>query len=359
MSAAISLPSGGYPGGADVRGFFVGTVDRLRRLPGVTPVGAATEQPLTVRERRAFTVENPSAEVARLPGIVANDWVMGDYFAAVGSRIVRGRALANTDTVTSEPVVVVNETLARRYWPGEDPVGRRLAWGNARAHGAWMRVVGVVADIKLAGLGAETEPETWQPWMQLPDATLGSPQVGIFRSMRLMIRADIPPATLIPALRREVQAIDPSLPVTDTRTLEEVVGASSAPQRFNATILGGFALAALLLAALGVGGVLAISVSRRRQEIGIRLALGSSRSGVVRMVVRLGMTLVAVGLAIGLPGALAAGRLLRALLFETAPHDPVAFAGAPLLLALVALCACAIPALAAGRVSPNVAFRMD
>jgi predicted permease len=290
---------------------------------------------------------------------VANDWVMGNYFEAVGVRVLRGRALSDADTLTSEPVVVVNETLAKRYWPGEDPVGRRIAWGLESNHQPWMRVVGVIGDIKQAGLAAPTEPETWQPWLQMPDQILGSTIIGVFRSMKLMVRAQVPPTTLVPAIRQEVRALDPALPVTGVQTLEEIVGASASSQRFNAALLGGFAGVALLLAAVGVGGVLAISVSRRTQEIGIRLALGADAVSVIRMVTRQGMTLVAAGLAIGLPLAFAAARLLRALLFETAPYDAVAFAAAAAALVVVAFLACAVPAIRASRVSPVTALRID
>ena len=359
VSAATNLPAVTYRTGADVRAFYAQLVERVRRLPGVTAAGAATDLPLTVRERRAFTVENPSPAVAQLPGAVANDWVMGDYFTAIGSRILNGRPLGDADGPSSEPVILVNETLAKRYWPGLDPVGRRLAWGNQRNHGPWMRVVGVVADIKQAGLAAATEPQTWQPWTQLPDSLLGSTVVTSFRGLRLMVRAQVPPATLVAAIRAEVRALDPSLPMTNVMTLDEVIGASAGVQKFNAALLGGFAGVALLLAAIGIGGVLAISVSRRTQEIGIRLALGAPRGDVVRMVVRQGMLLVAAGLVIGLPCAIAAARLLRSLLFQTAPHDAVSFAAAIAILAAVALLACAAPAIRASRVSPVTALRVD
>ena len=359
ISVATNLPASTYPGGADVRSFYVRLLERVRRLPGVTVAGAATDLPLTVRERRLFTIETPPAATASLPRVIANDWVVGGYFDALGVRVVKGRALSDQDTQTSEPVVVVNETLAKRYWPGEDPVGRRIAWGSPRDHGPWMRIAGVIGDIKQAGLAAPTEPETWQPWAQLPDAVLANNIVGIFRGMRLMVRSQVPPESLVATIRQEVRALDPALPVTDIQTLDQIVGASAGPQRFNAALLGGFAGVALLLAAVGIGGVLAISVSRRTQEIGIRLALGANAHDVVRMVIRQGMTLVLAGLAIGLPCAFAATRLLRTLLFETAPHDAVSFAAAIIILCAVALLACAAPALRASRVSPMTALRID
>jgi putative ABC transport system permease protein len=327
-------------------------------MPGVIAAGASIELPLTVRERRVFTIENPSPAVSA-SGTVANDWVTGRYFEAIGARVIRGRPLGLSDTPASEAVVLVNETLARRYFPGEDPVNRRLAWGGIKNHGPWMRIVGVIGDIKQAGLAGSTEPQTWQPWSQIPDGVVANHPTGFFRNLNLMVRASVPPQSLVPAIRAEVRQLDPALPVTGVQTLEEIVGASAASQRFNAVVLGGFAAAAMLLAGVGIAGVLAISVSRRTQEIGIRLALGAHPWTVTRMVVREGMLLAAAGLAIGLPAAFAAARLLRSLLFETAPHDLLSFASASVVLCGVALAACAIPALRASRVSPVTALRID
>jgi putative ABC transport system permease protein len=222
-----------------------------------------------------------------------------------------------------------------------------------------MRIVGIVADVKLAGLSAPTEPQTWSPWQQVPDARLGENILGVFRGLKLIVRAGVPPTTLVPAIRQEVRAIDPALPVTDVKTLDEVVTASTGPQRFNATLLGGFAGAALLLAGIGVAGVLAISVSRRTQEIGIRLALGARSGDVLRMVLRQGLAMAMLGLAIGLPFAFMSTRVLATLLFGVGTHDPFAFAGAALLLLVVALAACAAPAIRASRVDPMTALRID
>jgi putative ABC transport system permease protein len=359
ISAATSLPPSSYPDGPSIRAFYTRLLERVRQQPGVAAAGAATDLPLTVRERRTFTIENPPPASVALSHTIANDWVLGGYFDALGVRVVRGRSLSDVDTAASELVVVINETLAARFWPGEDPVGRRIAWGSAKTHGAWMRVVGVIGDIKQAGLAAPTEPATWQPWAQVPDGAVAGNPTGIFRGLKLMVRTQVPPASLVAAIRQEIRTLDPSLPMTGVQTLDEIVGASAAPQRFNAALLGGFAGVALLLAALGIGGVLAISVSRRTHEIGIRLALGADAGAVVRMVIRQGMTLVAAGLVIGLPCAFAATRLLRTLLFETAPHDLVSFAAAAVILCAVALAACAAPALRASRVSPITALRID
>lgn len=359
ITAAVDLPAASYPSGAEVRSFYVRLVTALRQVPGVAQASAATDLPLSVRERRVFVIELPPPATAPLPRVIANDWVMGRYFESVGIHLLRGRTIGDEDTIGSEPVVVINETMARRYWPGEDALGRRIAWGNAQTHGPWMRIVGIVGDVKQAGLAAPTEPGTWQPWAQLPDGLIGGHVTGVFRGMKLMVRAHVPPSSLIPAIREQVGALDPSLPLTGIRTLDEVVGASAATQRFNAWVLGGFGLVALALASLGVGGVLAISVSRRAREIGVRVALGAHSRDVIAMIVREGLVLILAGLAIGLPCALAATRLLRTLLFDTAPHDPVAFTVAAAILSVVGLVACLAPAVRASRVDPLVALRVD
>jgi putative ABC transport system permease protein len=359
ITAATNLPGGSYPQGSDVRSFYTRLVDEVRRMPGVTAAGASTDLPLTVRERRNFAIETPPQETAAVGRLVAASWVMGQYSEAVGMRVVRGRALNDGDTRESEPVIVINETMAKRYWGGHDPVGQRIAWGGPQNHSPWIRVVGIMGDVKQAGLASVTEAETWQPWVQVDDASLGGTIVGMYRGMRLMVRSTVPPESLVASIRQQVRAIDPALPVTAVQTLDEVLGASAGTQRFNAALLGGFAGIALLLAALGVGGVLAITVSQRTQEIGVRLALGARAADVMRMVIWQGMLLVAAGLVIGLPCAFAATRLLRTLLFETPPYDVLTFAAATAVLCGVALAACAAPALRASHVSPMRALRMD
>jgi putative ABC transport system permease protein len=222
-----------------------------------------------------------------------------------------------------------------------------------------MRIVGIVADVKHAGLAAPTEPQTWSPWVQVPDTVLGENIVGAFRSLKLIVRTGVMPTTLVPSIRHEVRALDPALPVTNVRTLDQVVSASAGPQRFNAALLGGFAGVAALLAVIGVGGVLAISVSRRTREIAIRLALGARTTDVLGMVLGQGLMLAVTGIVIGLPCAFIAVRLVSTLLFGIGAHDAIAFGGATVLLLLVALIACAVPAVRASRVDPMTALRIE
>jgi putative ABC transport system permease protein len=359
LTLATSLPVTAYPQGSDVRAFYTQLVANLERLPGVSAVGASTDLPLGIRERRAFTLEN-EGDASRSAGrTVAHDWVLGSYFDSLGIPLKRGRYLGPQDTATSEPVVVINETMARAYWRDGDPVGARMAWGGPSSHGPWMRIVGVVADVKQGPLNSQTVPQTFQPWLQVRDELLGENVVGIFRGMELSVRTAADPASLASAVQGQIRLMDAALPVTSVRTLAQVVNESASPQRFNAVLIAAFALLAVLLAALGIGGVLATSVSRRTQELGVRMALGARSGDVLRMVLREGMTLVGIGLAIGLPIAFAATRLMSTLLFEVSPTDPVTFATVSVILVLVALTACYVPARRATAISPLVALRSE
>ena len=359
LTLATSLPGTGYPRGADVRTFYLRLMERVQALPGVTAASGSTALPLAIRERRAFTIENESTATRTLPHAVAHDWVLGQYFETLGIALKRGRFLSSQDHVGSEPVVVINETMARRFWPDRDPVGERIAWGGPVDHTPWMRVVGVVADVKQGALDSEIEPQTYQPWLQVSDGRLGENVLGIFRGMKISVRTAVTPLAVTSSIRDQIRALDPALPVTNVQTLQDVVDTSTGPQRFNAILLGLFALLALLLAALGVGGVLATSVSRRRQEIGVRLALGAQRGDVVRLVVRQGMVLAIAGIAIGLPASIALTRLISSLLFEVTPRDPVTFAAVTTLLIGVAAFACYLPARRATRIEPIEALRQE
>jgi putative ABC transport system permease protein len=256
-------------------------------------------------------------------------------------------------------VVLINETMARNYWPGLDPIGQRIAWGGGGRGARWMRIVGVVADSKQGPLGSETWPQTYTPWVQTPDAGIADNVVGALRSLTLVVRTEAEPLAMAAAIHGQVRAIDPSLPLARVRTMDDVVDESADPQRFNTVLLGGFAAVALLLAALGIGGVLATSVSRRTQEIGVYMALGAARGDVLRMVIRQGMTLVLAGLAIGVPAAILGTRVMSSLLFEIGPRDPLTFIGASALLLLVALVACYVPARRATKIAPMVALRYE
>ena len=359
LTMATSLPASGYRTGADVRAFYMRLLDEMTRLPGTTAAGASTDLPLNVRERRAFAIENEPDMARALPHAVAAEWVLGAYFEGIGSPLKRGRFLGAQDHQAAEPAVVINETMARTFWGDTDPVGQRIAWGNRIQHGRWMRIVGVVGDVKQGPLSTETVPQTYTPWLQVPDQMLGENVVGQMRSMRLVIRSELDPASLTSTVRQQIRALDPALPIAAVQTMAEVVRASTVTERFNAMMIGAFALLALLLSTLGVAGVLATSVSGRTRELGVRLALGALPESLVRMVVREGMTLAAFGLAIGLPAAWLLSRVLSTMLFEVSPRDPVTFAAVAAVLACACLLGCWIPAWRAARTNPLVALRQE
>jgi putative ABC transport system permease protein len=359
LTLAASLPVAAYRTGADVRAFYTRLMERLARIPGVAAAGASTDLPLSVRERRASTIENERDATRDLSHAVANEWVIGQYFDALGIPLKRGRVFTPQDDSGAEPVVLINETLARRFWSDNDPVGQRLAWGNNVQHGRWMRIIGVVGDVKQGPLDTETVPEVYTAWPQVDDRMLGENVLGIFRSLRLVVKTQLEPSAMASTIYQEVRAIDPALPVTAVQTMADVVRTSAATPRFNTLLVGAFALLALLLAGIGIAGVLATSVSRRTHEIGVRLALGARPRTLVAMVLREGMTLAAIGLAVGWPVAWMLSRVMGSLLFEIHPRDPLAFAGAAALMAIVAVAASGIPAWRATRVEPIAALRRE
>jgi putative ABC transport system permease protein len=359
LTLATSLPAQAYRDAASVRGFYTRLLDDLSQVPGVSAAGASTDLPLDVRDRRVFTIEQETPATRELPHSVAPAYVAGRYFEAIGIPLKRGRYLGAEDAVASEPVAVINETMARRFWGTADPLGQRIAWGLPAGHGPWMRIVGVVGDVKQGALNTETIPQTYTPWVQVADGMIAENVVGIMRSLRVALRGEVEPTALTDTVRARIRAIDPALPVTSVQTMSDIVERSAAVPRFNALLVSLFAILALVLAAIGIGGMLAMSVSRRRPELGIRMALGAQRQTLVAMVIRQGMILAAAGLAIGLPSAWLLSRVLSSLLFEISPRDPITFAIVAGVLAIVALLACALPAWRVTRVDPLEVLRVE
>jgi predicted permease len=359
LTLATSLPAQGYRDAASVRSFYARLLDDLSQVPGVSAAGTSTELPLGVRERRVFTIEHESPATRELPHGVAHELVAGRYFEAVGIPLKRGRYLGAADAVTSEPVAIINETMARRFWGTSDPIGQRMAWGNEAAHGPWMRIVGVVGDVKQGALNTETVPQTYTPWVQVSDEMIADNVVGVMRSLRIALRGEVEPAALTNTVRARIRAIDPALPVASVQTMSEIVQQSAAVPRFNALLVNLFAVLALLLAAIGIAGMLAMSVSRRLPELGIRMALGAQRQTLLAMVIRQGMIPAAAGLAIGLLTAWLVSRVLSSLLFGISPRDPMTFATVAGVLGVVALVACALPAWRVTRVDPLKVLRVE
>ena len=351
LTASIALPESQYRDQENTLDFYEKLLPRLTALPGVLAAGIVSDLPYEgAASRRLVTAEGSAA-----PGIplVNFSLVLGDFFGALGVPLKRGRVFTDADRAGMRLVAVVNETLARRFWPGEDPIGKRLQRGTPQMRLPWMTVVGVVGDVNQEGPDKSINPHVYAPYRQPPPRKLG---VG---KMNLALRTAGDPLGLANAVRGVVAGLDPELLVAKVRTMEQILEGSFAPRRLGMWMMTVFATAALLLAALGIYGVMTYAVERRTREIGIRMALGAQRATVLVTVLRHGMTLVMLGLIIGLAASLALSRLMTSLLYDVGPADPLTYTSVVLLLILIALIAQVAPARRAANVEPVVSLRQD
>ena len=345
MVAQTALPTTRYRKADQSKAVQKQLLERLAALPGVQAAGVTTNLPLVGERGIGFIVEGDTAEAVNTG---YNAWVSDDYFRAMGISLRAGRSFTDADREDTPPVVVINETMQRRFWPDDDAIGKRVKWGGW--NDGWLTIVGVVADVKVSSLEAETNPAIYMPIFQIPRAR---------SSVIYVVRSSTDAANLSTELRNEIKAVDAELPVYDIRAMSQVIGESVAQRRFTMMLLSVFAAAALLLAAIGLYGVISFSVTERTREIGIRMAMGASYTDVLRLVLGQALTLSLVGIVIGIAGALALTRMMTTLLFEVSPTDSFTFVCAPLLLAGVALIACFVPARRAATVDPMVALRYE
>ena len=360
VAGRVFLPRATYPDRHGVQDATERLLTATRALPGVRAAAIASTLPMHRDEMRPFVAE--SSSVGRRTPPTAVTWVMGSYFTALGIPLRQGRTFTDTDGRGSESVVIVNETLARRVWGSQNPVGRRIRWGLSDRPGdmPWMTVVGVVADVKQGALSSQTTAEVYEPLQQGSEDAL-RPRDLWYRSRRLalIVRTDSAPDAMLAMLPRAVHRIDPEMPLTDAQALDALVESSTLPQRFTTTLFGAFAVTAVALAALGLYGLLSSFVAQRTREIGVRVALGAATRDVVMLIVRQGLTLVLVGLLIGTAAALVATQAMKNLLFGVQPFDPITFAGVTLTLTFVGVIASLVPAWRAVRVDPVSAIRAD
>jgi putative ABC transport system permease protein len=359
LSMSLSVPASAYTKGAQVRAFYERVMDSVRNVAGIKSAAVATSLPPSIDEHRTFSINGQLPETLRTPRSVAHIWVKGDFFQAMGIPLKRGRYLDDRDGEHAEKTVVIGETLAKRFWPGADPIGKQIKWGESGSKAPWLTIVGVVGDVKPEGLDRETEPETYAPYEQVSDKDLEDNATGAMRSVNVVVRTAVEPRDEIEALRTRIHAIDSSIPIANVTTLEATLQDSVGSQRFQTILVGTFASVALLLAALGIAGVLAFSVAQRVPEIGVRLALGARRSDVLKLVLLRGMKLALLGISVGLLCSLFLMRLLSGVLYATSPYDALTFAIAPLVLSAVALAAIVIPARRAALIDPLKALRTE
>ncbi len=350
LALTMDLEQQGYD---EVRGkiFTAQLLDRVRALPGVVAASLADDLPLSLGgSRRGVTIEGYAAQPGEDMEIHSSKVAPG-YFETLRIPLLQGRTFEAQDRAAAPGVVLVNEAFARRYWPGQPPLGKHIQMGSVRSgvnDAPALTVVGVVKDGKYTSLGEEATPFLY---LNLAQQYAASPT--------LIVRTSGNPTDWLAAVRSEVTTLDKSLPLFDVKTMRQHLGIALLPARLAGSVLGIFGLIALLLAAAGIYGVMAYAVAGRTREIGIRMALGADSFAVLRLVVQQGMTLVLIGLALGLAAAFALTHLLKSFLFGVSTADPVTFAGIVGLLTLVALAACWIPARRATQVDPLVALRCE
>lgn len=347
LTAVVSLPSTRYKEPAQVRDFITRVLENVRAMPGVEHVGSTL--PLLGGWQTSFSIQGkpepprgqrPSTDISR---------VSPDYFRAMGVRLLRGREFTERDNADAAPVCIVDSTFAQTFWPNEDPIGRRITLEhNPDQAPKWIEVVGIVAHVKNYGVEQTSRVETYIPNAQQP--------IGSFT---LVVRTSGSPASLIPGVRQSVLAVDKDIPTFGVQTLEDIVAENTAERRMSAILTGIFAGLALILAAVGIYGVISYSVMQRTQEIGIRMALGAEQDHILSMVLKHGALVSLSGIALGLVAAFGLARLIASLLFQVSPSDPPTFSLVPLLLLAVALLACYIPARRATRVDPMIALRNE
>jgi putative ABC transport system permease protein len=347
LTMQVSLPFTRYAERQQQAAFYDRALGRISELPGVEAASASTTLPLagSINSTAVF-IEGRGEEKTANEEVAV---IAPGYFRATGIPLLTGRDFSEADTASSPPVIIVSRSMADRYWPGEDPLGKRIRLSGDQE--PWRAIVGVAGDVKQEGMEAERAREFYLPYHQDPWF--------LSSTMAFVVRSARETADLARAVRGEIQSVDKDLPVYGASSMKEIYSLSVAGRRFNTLLLSIFAAAALALASVGIYGVVSYSVAQRTHEIGIRMALGARATDVTRMVLAQGMTLAASGVVTGLAAALALTRLMESLLFGVSATDPSTFAAISLLLTLVAFAACYIPARRATKIDPTVALRYE
>ena len=347
VSGAISLPDTGYKEDSQKRAFDLELMRLLEGAPGVESAGAGTDLPLESGWSKIFSVEGQVPPPGAGLNVDSHTVILGNYFQTLGIPLIRGRFFNDSDTQKSRRVVIVNKTLADRYFHGQDPIGHRLKWGPPESDSYWMTIIGVVGDVKQFDLEKDVRPQTYESYLQY----------GSFSELRIVLRGKSSAQNLITALQTTVHALDSQLPITRLRTMEQVMSQSIAPRRFYLILVIVFAACAIVLAAVGLYGVVAYAVEQRTREIGIRMSLGAARYDVLKLLLRWALSMVTLGVITGIVGSVATTRVLSGFLFGIKPTDPITFLAVPLLLVTIALLASYIPARRATKIDPLIALR--
>ena len=347
VSGAISLPDTGYKEDSQKRAFDLELMRRLEAAPGVESAGAGTDLPLESGWSKIFSIEGRVPPPGAGLNVGSHAVVLGNYFQTLGIPLLRGRFFNDADMQKTTRVVIVNKTLADRYFHGQDPIGHRIKWGPPESDSYWMTIIGVVGDVKQFDLEKDVVPQTYENYLQYKS----------FSDLSVVLRGKGRVQNLITELQAVVHSLDPQLPITRLRPMKEVMSQSIAPRRFYLILVLVFAASAIVLAAVGLYGVVAYAVEQRTREFGIRMSLGAARSDVLNLLLRWALSMVALGVITGIVGSVAITRVLSGFLFGIKPTDPMTFLTVPLVLATVALLASYIPARRATKVDPMIALR--
>ena len=352
LTMRLALPDAKYPHFQKSRAFFDQLFDRLKARPEVRAVSAINLLPFGGSGGdRSFLIEDQPVPEGQPHPDEQIRFVSAGYFTTMSIPLLRGRDITERDLPDTPQVVVANQALVRKYWPNQDPLGKRISFSTRNPK--WYEIVGVVGNVKHRGLDIEDKPEFYVPFLQplFADANI--------QPMYLVMRTSVDPLSVAAVVRNEVAGIDRDQPISNIMTMEQRISESVAPRRFNMFLLGLFAALALILAAIGIYGIMAFSVGQRTHEIGIRMALGARSGDVLTLVLRHGLGLALIGISVGLLIAFVTTRVMSTLLFDVSATDPVTFIGEALLLAFVAVVACYIPARRATKVDPLLALRYE
>ena len=356
LTMQVSLTPAQYPQATDILGFYRAASKGLAAIPGVASASGISQVPLTPGPQFIFSVEGrPLPTPAEAP-IASYRIVMTNYFETMNIPLIKGRTFTDGDRENALPVVVVNQHMAERMWPGEDPVGKRMTVGVSLPAELpdWVTVVGVVGSVKDVSLAGETGMQMYQPVTQTPFLTQG-----LGRTMNFVIRTRIEPQGVIASLRSVITSLNPALPVSNQKMMETIIDESVAASRFNTSLFGLFAAIAMSLTIVGVFGVMNYAVTQRTKEIGIRMTLGARPQQVLRLVLKEGLLLSSIGLILGLGGSFLVTRWLSTLLFGVSALDPIVLAGVAFLISIVALVTCYIPARKATALDPIAVLRPE
>jgi predicted permease len=357
----VSLPPASYPERPFSAGmehpaavqFLNSALDNIRALPGVAAAGIGKPLPLSgAQQASVFTPEGdlPALSANAVAPIAQYSVASPDMIRALGASLVSGRDFSADDRAGALPVVIVNESMAKWLWPGQVAIGKRIRVGRPQEPGdwPWMTVIGVVANMKRYALTESPRPEMILPYAQNPYLT--------FRTMQFVVRSNLETSALLAEVQRAIASADPAIPIAHVRTIDDLVSMSASNARFATRFMSGFGVVALLLTIVGVYGVIGYSVQQRRQEFGVRRALGAGPGEILRLILRECLTLTGAGIACGFALTLAAGFSLRHLLFDMSPFDPGTLAGSVFVIALATVAASIIPAVMAARVEPRAAL---